>query len=46
MIPPQGYARIYVRYYAQSDSNVPLHGKTVFHCHFLAHEDTGMYAAQ
>jgi hypothetical protein len=37
MIPPHGSARIWVRY-----SNFT--GKTVFHCNFLAHGDTGMMA--
>ncbi len=36
IIPPNGYLRIWVRLYAD------YVGKTVFHCHFLAHEETGM----
>jgi len=35
VIPPNGRARIWVQYKNYT-------GKTVFHCHFLAHEDTGM----
>jgi FtsP/CotA-like multicopper oxidase with cupredoxin domain len=36
IVPPNGRARIWVHY----KSNYT--GKTVLHCHFLAHEDTGM----
>lgn len=36
VVPPNGRARIWVHY----KSNYT--GKTVLHCHFLAHEDTGM----
>jgi len=36
VVPPNGRARVWVHY----KSNYT--GKTVFHCHFLAHEDTGM----
>ena len=35
VVPPKGRARIHVQYKEYT-------GKTVFHCHFLAHEDTGM----
>jgi hypothetical protein len=35
IVPPNGYTRIWVQYKNYT-------GKTVFHCHFLAHEDTGM----
>eukprot|EP00527_Entomoneis_sp_CCMP2396_P002804 CAMPEP_0198145930 /NCGR_PEP_ID=MMETSP1443-20131203/26230_1 /TAXON_ID=186043 /ORGANISM="Entomoneis sp., Strain CCMP2396" /LENGTH=501 /DNA_ID=CAMNT_0043809695 /DNA_START=233 /DNA_END=1738 /DNA_ORIENTATION=+ len=35
VVPPNGRARIWVHYGNYT-------GKTVFHCHFLAHEDTGM----
>lgn len=35
VVPPNGRARIWVQYKNYT-------GKTVFHCHFLAHEDTGM----
>lgn len=35
VVPPNGRARIWVQYKHYT-------GKTVFHCHFLAHEDTGM----
>ncbi|MTH97018.1 multicopper oxidase family protein [Roseibium sp. RKSG952] len=36
IIPPKGGLRLWMRF----DEN--LVGKTVFHCHFLAHEETGM----
>lgn len=36
VIPPQGYLRIWTRMYSR------YVGKTVFHCHFLAHEETSM----
>lgn len=36
IIPPKGMLRVWMRF----DPN--LVGKTVFHCHFLAHEETGM----
>lgn len=35
VVPPNGRARIWVQYKNYT-------GKTLFHCHFLAHEDTGM----
>lgn len=35
VVPPNGRTRIWVQYKNYT-------GKTVFHCHFLAHEDTGM----
>ncbi|KAG7347238.1 cupredoxin [Nitzschia inconspicua] len=35
VVPPMGRARIFVQFKEYT-------GKTVFHCHFLAHEDTGM----
>lgn len=35
IVPPNGRARIWVQYNNYT-------GKTLFHCHFLAHEDTGM----
>lgn len=35
MVPPNGRTRIWVQYKNYT-------GKTVIHCHFLAHEDTGM----
>ena len=35
IVPPNGRARIWVQYKNYT-------GKTLFHCHFLAHEDTGM----
>jgi len=37
VVPPNGRARIWVQYKNYT-------GKTVLHCHFLAHEDTGMMA--
>jgi hypothetical protein len=37
VVPPNGRTRIWVQYKEYT-------GKTVFHCHFLAHEDTGMMA--
>lgn len=37
MVPPNGRTRIWVQYKNYT-------GKTVLHCHFLAHEDTGMMA--
>jgi FtsP/CotA-like multicopper oxidase with cupredoxin domain len=36
IIPPMGYLRVWTRLYSH------YIGKTVFHCHFLAHEETGM----
>jgi FtsP/CotA-like multicopper oxidase with cupredoxin domain len=38
IVPPQGFARIWMRF------EHGYTGKTVYHCHFLAHEDTGMIA--
>lgn len=35
-VPSQGFVKIWIRWPAD------LKGKTVAHCHFLAHEDTGM----
>jgi FtsP/CotA-like multicopper oxidase with cupredoxin domain len=37
VVPPNGRARIWIHYKNYT-------GKTVMHCHFLAHEDTGMMA--
>lgn len=37
IVPPNGRTRIWLQYKNYT-------GKTVFHCHFLAHEDTGMMA--
>jgi len=37
VVPPNGRTRIWVQYKNYT-------GKTVLHCHFLAHEDTGMMA--
>jgi len=36
IIPPKGYLRVWTRMYTERV------GKTVFHCHFLAHEETAM----
>jgi len=36
IIPPKGYLRIWTRLYTKRV------GKTVLHCHFLAHEETAM----
>jgi FtsP/CotA-like multicopper oxidase with cupredoxin domain len=36
IIPPKGYLRVWTRLYAERV------GKTVLHCHFLAHEETAM----
>ena len=35
LVPPHGMVKVWIRF----DRFV---GKTVAHCHFLAHEDTGM----
>lgn len=36
IIPPKGYLRVWTRIYSERV------GKTVLHCHFLAHEETAM----
>ncbi len=36
IVPPKGMVRIWIRF------DEKLVGKTVFHCHFLVHEETGM----
>lgn len=36
MIPPKGMLRVWMRF------RKGFTGKTVYHCHFLAHEETGM----
>jgi len=36
IIPPKGYLRVWTRLYSKRV------GKTVLHCHFLAHEETAM----
>lgn len=36
IVPPQGALRVWMRF------DPRWTGKTVFHCHFLAHEETGM----
>jgi FtsP/CotA-like multicopper oxidase with cupredoxin domain len=36
IVPPMGFVKIWIRW----SSRHP--GKTICHCHFLAHEDTGM----
>merc|ERR1711871_418033 len=38
IVPPFSSVRIWLRF----SSSHAFVGKTVFHCHFLAHEDTGM----
>eukprot|EP00397_Hematodinium_sp_SG-2012_P011232 GEMP01011366.1.p1 GENE.GEMP01011366.1~~GEMP01011366.1.p1 ORF type:complete len:656 (+),score=147.03 GEMP01011366.1:302-2269(+) len=38
VVPAQGFVRLWIRF----PSEKAYHGKTVAHCHFLAHEDTGM----
>jgi len=40
IIPPWGIAKIWIRW----PDEEKYRGKTVVHCHFLAHEDTGMIA--
>jgi FtsP/CotA-like multicopper oxidase with cupredoxin domain len=40
VIPPYGMVRIRIRF--DPPLLVNLNGKSVFHCHMLAHEDTGM----
>jgi FtsP/CotA-like multicopper oxidase with cupredoxin domain len=40
VIPPYGMVRIWIRF--ETPALVDLNGKSVFHCHMLAHEDTGM----
>jgi FtsP/CotA-like multicopper oxidase with cupredoxin domain len=40
VIPAYGEVRIRIRFDYEPGFN--LNGKTVFHCHFLPHEDTGM----
>eukprot|EP01129_Flabellula_baltica_P011317 TRINITY_DN4930_c0_g1_i1.p1 TRINITY_DN4930_c0_g1~~TRINITY_DN4930_c0_g1_i1.p1 ORF type:complete len:529 (+),score=126.69 TRINITY_DN4930_c0_g1_i1:196-1782(+) len=37
-VPPFGSVRLWMRF-------GPIHGKTMLHCHFLAHEDTGMVSS-
>jgi FtsP/CotA-like multicopper oxidase with cupredoxin domain len=36
IIPPKGFLRVWTRLYTKRV------GKTVLHCHFLAHEETAM----
>jgi len=40
-VPPNGYATIKQRF----GESVAWTGKTVYHCHFLDHEDQGMISA-
>jgi hypothetical protein len=41
-IPDMGFTRIYQRF---GGGKITWVGKTVFHCHFLDHEDQGMISA-
>jgi FtsP/CotA-like multicopper oxidase with cupredoxin domain len=41
IVPPYGFVRIWQRFSASGNGSAFV-GKSVFHCHFLAHEDTGM----
>lgn len=43
IIPPYGIVKIWIQMMPSSIVNPT--GKSVFHCYFLAHEDTGMIAA-
>ena len=43
LIPPYGTMKVWLRLTPSAYTN--LNGKSVFHCHFLAHEDTGMIQA-
>ena len=43
IVPPYGQVRIWIRF--EPAPLVDLNGKSVFHCHMLAHEDTGMITA-
>ncbi|CAB9497805.1 Multicopper oxidase [Seminavis robusta] len=43
VIPPYGIVKIWIQFVPAPVVN--LNGKSVFHCHFLAHEDTGMIMA-
>ena len=42
IVPPYGTVKILLELSPVESTN--LNGKSVFHCHFLAHEDTGMIA--
>lgn len=42
VVPPYGVVKIWLKF--SPVQSVNLNGKSVFHCHFLAHEDTGMIA--
>merc|ERR1712228_54884 len=44
IVPPYGFVRIWQRFAAAGKNGSVFVGKSVFHCHFLAHEDTGMIA--
>jgi FtsP/CotA-like multicopper oxidase with cupredoxin domain len=44
MIPPFGIVTIWQRF-DKAMGDEQLFGKSVFHCHFLDHEDQGMMAA-
>jgi len=44
-VPAYGSVRLWMRFNASDPrSKNPFYGKTLFHCHFLAHEDEGMMA--
>ena len=42
IIPPQGIVNVYQRFGEKGPGNIAWAGKSVFHCHFLDHEDEGM----
>merc|ERR1712085_230257 len=42
IVPPYGTVKILLELSPVESTN--LNGESVFHCHFLAHEDTGMIA--
>lgn len=43
LLPPYGTVKVWINLTSSNYTN--LNGKSVFHCHFLAHEDTGMIQA-
>jgi FtsP/CotA-like multicopper oxidase with cupredoxin domain len=44
-IPPFGIITFWQKFAGNSSDGVQLSGKTVFHCHFLDHEDQGMISS-
>ena len=40
IVPPEGRVTLRIRFPVEAEYK----GKSVLHCHFLAHEDTGMMA--